>query len=87
MFDALKGWQNGDTAIHYVLGETKENVWLAEMINANNKAVTVIDSRYKGGKLRNGISYTNMEIARATFDIPARLYFHSYMDPKNRKKK
>ena len=44
MFDALKGWQNGDTAIHYVLGETKGHVWLAEMINANNKAVTVIDS-------------------------------------------
>ena len=83
--DPLKDWEKGDIAIHYVLGETKQNVQLAELINANNGVVTVIDPRYKGGELRNGISFTNMEIARATFDIPKRLYFYSYMDPMNRK--
>ena len=71
--------------IYFVLGESKENVWLAELINANHGAVTVIDPRYTGGELKNGISYTNMKLARGTFDIPDELFFYSYMDPRDRK--
>ena len=91
--DSLEDWEDWDdvddidTALHFVLGENKQNVWLAEQIHANFGAVAIIDSRYKGGEFRNGIRYTNMELARTTFDLPDNLYFHSYMDPKNRKLK
>ena len=84
--DFLKGREKGHLALHYVLGENEKNVWLAEVLSANRRAVTVIDPRYiRRTEIRNGISYTNMEYASATFDIPDKLYFYSYMDPMNRK--
>jgi len=85
--DSLDDWENVDLTLHFVLGENKQNVWLAEQIHANFGAVSVIDPRYKGGEIRNGIQYTNIELARTTFDLPDKIYFHSYMDPKNRKRK
>ena len=83
--DFLTERKQGEVRIYYVLGESRENMRLAQLIRANHEAVTVIDPRYSGGELRNGISYTNMEIAKSTFDIPDNLFFYSYMDPVNRK--
>ena len=58
--DFLNGQGKIRPTLYYVLGESKENVRLAKVINANYGAVTVIDPRYNGGETRNGISYTNM---------------------------
>lgn len=83
--DFFKGKGKRYLTLYYVVGESEENVWLAKLIQANNGAVTVIDPRYSGGELRDGINYTNMKIAQTTFDIPEKIYFYSYMDPMNRK--
>lgn len=84
----INDWNIENIAMHFILGETKENVWLAEQMSFENKTVTVIDPRYiKRGRIENRVIYTSMELARGTFDIADSLYFHSYMDPMNRKPK
>ncbi len=37
--------------------------------------------------LREGVTYTNMDIAREAFDLLDKLYFYAYMDLKNRETK
>ena len=75
-----------DWVMHIVLNENKHTTWLANnLAKRNDGPVTVIDSKYEGLEFREGVSYTNMDIARHSFDVPDKLYFYAYMDPKNRK--
>ena len=78
-----------DAAImHVVLNENEHTMWLVKKLaKRNNGPVTLVDSKYEGVRIREGVSYTNMETAKEAFDLPFRLNIYAYMDPKNRKTK
>jgi hypothetical protein len=76
----------GDLVMHIVLNENEHTKWLASnLAKRNHGSVTVVDPRYMGVEIREGITYTNMDIAKEAFDIPDKLLIYAYMDPKNRK--
>ncbi|QUW21296.1 hypothetical protein JSQ81_16015 [Sporosarcina sp. Marseille-Q4063] len=78
----------GDLVMHIVLNENEHTRRLAYNLAIRDYgAVTVVDPRYIGVEIREGITYTNMDIAKETFDIPDKLLFYAYMDPKDRKTK
>ncbi|WP_210469942.1 hypothetical protein [Sporosarcina sp. 6E9] len=80
--------KDNDWIMHVVLNENEHTERLAKKLAMQNDGpVTVVDSKNEGVRIRDGVSYTNMEIAKETFDLPDKLYFYAYMDPKNRKTK
>jgi hypothetical protein len=76
----------GDLVMHIVLNENEHTRRLAyDLAMRNDGSVTVVDPKYMGVEIREGVTYTNMEIAKEAFDIPDKLLIYAYMDPKNRK--
>ena len=75
--------------MHIVLNENKHTTWLANnLAKRNDGRVTVIDSKYEGLEFEGGSKLHKYGHSPGNlFDVPDKLYFYAYMDPKNRKSK
>ncbi|WP_172371639.1 hypothetical protein [Sporosarcina jiandibaonis] len=77
-----------DWIMHIVLNENQHTRWLANnLAKRKDGPVTVVDSKYIGFEIKEGVTYTNMSIAQEAFNLPDKLYFYAYMDPAKRKRK
>ncbi|MHA6261436.1 hypothetical protein ACXYMX_16370 [Sporosarcina sp. CAU 1771] len=72
---------------HVVLDENRDTMKIVKnLLERDDGMITVVDSRYEGMENRDGVIYTNIEFVMDNLDLPAKYYFHAYMDPRKRKR-
>lgn len=73
--------------MHFVMGDNTNTRWMVEKLSDTNGTVAVIDPKYRGLTLKNGITYSNMEYVQSTIDLPVKHYFHTFIQKRRKPEK